>query len=661
MWKFYSLPYLKHNRATAVFIAFSSFLTSLLLSFFLTFFHNLWMDRLYQLSGTEKPAVTPLILLYSFLLSVACLGLILMLYSAFSITMNNRLHQLGVLQSAGATPRQIRSVLISETILLAPLPAVAGIAVGAGAGWLLWRFLIDYGASFRDEDYRIAFSYHPLLFASCLAASLLTMAISTWIPARRLSRIPPLDAIRWGGEPPVFKMRRFRLLSALFGIWGELAQKSIYARRKAFRASTISLFLSFLAFVTFLNLQAMSAFSTQETYFDRYRGIWDFQIDLNPLPSIRAQSPGASAFDLSGEEIRQIDGVESCLVYRRFSASAVVTSGMLSPQVLALGPENLLVSASETGTGSWRVSVPLYVLDSASFAAYCEQEGISPGAEAIAFNRIWDRINSKIANRAYIPFLDPTKAYNLSLSGTSSEASGDSLGIRVDAFARTAPRWKEEPGQDVLTLIVSEDYYRAHASSLETGFPSGPQSYVIKTAQESENPQVEMRLHELLSARLPDSASWTLDSRLEEERSEPLKRRGFNLIMGILTALLSTAGLANIFSTTLGQVPQRRREFARYLSAGLSPKGLKRILFAEALILCLKPLFFSLLLNVPFVIFCMNYVGIPLSKYWEGFPLFPLLPFTAFVLFFTGLAYWLGAKKILEGDPMDALRDETML
>ena len=116
------------------------------------------------------------------------------------------------------------------------------------------------------------------------------MAISTWIPARRLSRIPPLDAIRWGGEPPVFKMRRFRLLSALFGIWGELAQKSIYARRKAFRASTISLFLSFLAFVTFLNLQAMSAFSTQETYFDRYRGIWDFQIDLNPLPSIRAQS-----------------------------------------------------------------------------------------------------------------------------------------------------------------------------------------------------------------------------------------------------------------------------------------------------------------------------------------------------------------------------------
>ena len=63
-------------------------------------------DRLYQLSGTEKPAVTPLILLYSFLLSVACLGLILMLYNAFSITMNNRLHQLGVLQSAGATPRQ---------------------------------------------------------------------------------------------------------------------------------------------------------------------------------------------------------------------------------------------------------------------------------------------------------------------------------------------------------------------------------------------------------------------------------------------------------------------------------------------------------------------------------------------------------------------------
>ncbi|HJB91855.1 MAG TPA: ABC transporter permease [Candidatus Eisenbergiella merdigallinarum] len=671
MLKFYSIPYLKRNRATTAFLAVSSFLTALLLSFFLTFFHNLWMDRIYQLSGTEKPAVTPLIILYGCLLTIACLGLVLMLHSAFSITMNNRLHQLGILESAGATPRQIRSALVEETLLTAPLPLLAGTAAGVGAGWLLWRFLVSYGTTIRDPDYRIVFSWHPLLLAGCLGASLLTLAVSTWIPARKLSRISPLDAIRWGGEAPVVRMRRFRLLSALAGVSGELAQKSIYARRKAFRTSTLSLFLSFLVFTTFLNLQAMSSFSTQETYFDRYRDIWDFEIAVEPG---REKDFGDSSLQALCGEIRRIDGVQSCLAWRKFSASAVVSSDRLSPQVRSVGPENLLVNAALTESGGWRISTPLYILDAVSFDTWCRETGISPRSQAVAVNRIWDRVNSRMSDRTWIPLLDPSAALPLKLSPVPAVSSGSdrtsapsgvsadlALDISVESFASTAPRWKEEPGHDALALIVSEDRYWTLAPRLESAFSSGPFTCIVKAESEDVTPQVEARLNELLQASFPDSSAWSLDSRLQEERTEPLKRRGFNLVMGILAALFSTVGLANVFSTILGQIPQRRREFARYFSAGLSLRQMKRILCMEALILSLKPLLFSLLLNIPFVVFCMEYTGIPLSKYREEIPLLPLIPFTAFVLFFTGLAYWLGAKRVLKGDLMEALRDETML
>ncbi|MDL2206066.1 ABC transporter permease [Eubacteriales bacterium OttesenSCG-928-N13] len=642
MWKTYSLPYLKHNRATGASIITVAALSSMLLSFVSVFFYNLWMDRIYQLSqlSQNNEPVTRLVVVYIVLLAFVSISLIILLHNAFEVTMNSRIHQLGMLQSIGASPRQIRAVLVSEALALSLVPILIGTLVGVALSYVVLTAFFNMGESIRSYD--ISFQYHPLLSVGSVLFSLLTVRVSAWIPARKISKISPLEAIRYGEEPPVKRMRRFRLFTALFGVYGQLARKSMYARRKAFRTSTISITFACLAFVTLMNFETLSGLSTQNTYFDRHRDQWDFQLEI--------EKSDIGGRDLA-TEIAAIAGVENCLTYQKFTASTRLSDDAFSQELQDAGLSNLNRYAKEDAEGRYIIDAPVYVLNDNSFQEYASgavEQVFLPQPEVVAINIIWDSTSSRWTDRVYIPFLSAEGATTLTLEGGQDRAP-----VTVAAFASTLPRWKEALTQYSLTLILSEHFY----STIEEVFPCETMYFCIRTTSESENEGVQAALERLL----PENTGYTLDSRLEDERAEETVRSGMRIFSAFLGVLFASIGLANVFSTTLGQVYQRRKEFARYMSVGMAPSGIKRILLVEALIVSLGPVLLSVILNIPFVIFAAGYSGISFLAYWHHAPIVPILLFMAFIMFFVGLAYYLGGRKILRGDIMDTLRNDTML
>ena len=132
------------------------------------------------------------------------------------------------------------------------------------------------------------------------------------------------------------------------------------------------------------------------------------------------------------------------------------------------------------------------------------------------------------------------------------------------------------------------------------------------------------------------------------------------IVIEIFAGILSCIGLANVFSNTLGQVTQRKREFARYMSIGLSHKGMKKILIYEDLIISLKPIIISLIINIPIVIFFLDTSQMLVKDYLTNMPIIPILVYTIFVLIFTSLAYYIGGKKILDKNIADMLKDDTL-
>lgn len=633
MWNAYSVSYIKNNKTGNRFIMVISFLAAMMLSLVSGLFYNLWEDQVSQTaakSGTFRVAFTPVVIAYIAIFTIASLALIMMIHHAFAATMTNRIHQLGILQSIGATPRQMKSTLVNEVVVLSLPAIIIGNIIGIGLCWAVMAFIISATANLRE--YTLTFTYHPIVFVGSFGFSMVTAAVSAWIPARKLSRMTPLEAIRYGNEPAVRRVKKYRIYSAMFGIYGELARKSLFVRRKAMRVGTMSVFLAVFACISILNMLGVSGLSTERTYFDRYKNNWDF------LVTVRGDTYSK---DLQNE-IRNTEDVAGCIVHRIVHSNTQISADDLSADVQKLGFEKLNSSFSAGETGVYNIKVPIFILDDKSFAEY---RGDAGDANVVAVNIIWDSVNSERTDRQYIPFLNEDNEIVLNVNGKD---------ISVSEFADALPVLREELTQYALTLVTSESYYAALGFDLE----AEKTIYTIKMKDKSRNDALAERLQGLLEA-YPDYA---FESRVQELADEIQIQQGLRMIIYLFTGILTCIGLANIFASTLGQIHQRRREFARYFAVGLTPKGAAKILVWEAAIVALRPILLTIVVNIPLMALALDAGGITAADFiTKRLPLVPaILLFTA-VTGFVALAYYLGGKKICNMNLVDAMKDDTLM
>ncbi len=120
MIKEYVISHIRNNKTTSVSIAITSFLASLLLSLLTGIFYNIYVDNVAR--GQSQTTVE--IFAFVFVLFMAIFSLILMIYNIFAMSMNSRLHQLGILKSVGASPKQIKQILRYEVIILSLVPII---------------------------------------------------------------------------------------------------------------------------------------------------------------------------------------------------------------------------------------------------------------------------------------------------------------------------------------------------------------------------------------------------------------------------------------------------------------------------------------------------------------------------------------------------------
>lgn len=278
MWSIYVKNYLKRNRAASLSILATVFIAAVFLSFLTTLFFNLWSDEkaraLYEGRSWQPTTLT---VLYAGILFLVCSALLIMIYYAFEMTKEGRMHQLGILQSVGATPRQIFAVLMEEALVLGALPLIPGTLPGIA---LTCLFTVKANEVNRIVgNMEVTFVYSPKLFALTLALSFLTVWLAAARSAVKLSRIGVLEAIRGETKAPGVKysQRRKRFKAKSRRAEWEITRRMMSVRKRSFRTASFSLTLSCLAFSLFLNLWVISGASRQITYFDRYWDTWDAQ------------------------------------------------------------------------------------------------------------------------------------------------------------------------------------------------------------------------------------------------------------------------------------------------------------------------------------------------------------------------------------------------
>ena len=164
-----------------------------------------------------------------------------------------------------------------------------------------------------------------------------------------------------------------------------------------------------------------------------------------------------------------------------------------------------------------------------------------------------------------------------------------------------------------------------------------------------------------LSKILNQKYDFEIENRIQEKIDNDNMYNGYMFVIGALCALLAVIGIANVFSNTLGFIRQRKREFARYISIGMTPGSMRKMFYIEAFVIAWRPFFITLPLTVIFVSFMITASYLNPEEFFTEAPIIPILLFILTIFGFVLLAYYIGGRKIMNCNLTDVLRNDNMI
>ena len=593
-------------------------------------------------------ATPPLLLLfYVFIVVIVSISLIMIIHNAFAVSMNARVHQFGIFSSVGATPSQIRTCLLQEALALSSVSIVVGTVLGiaVSAGVVAATNVVAADVAGRHAA---VFQYHPLVLVITLLSAFMTVLFSAYIPAKKLSKMTPIEAIKNTGGLDLKKKKKSFILSLLFGIEGELAGNALKAQKKAMRTATRSLTLSFLAFTIMLCFFTLSGISTNHTYFERYQDVWDVMVTV--------KNTGISEFEMT-EDLQANKELGNCTVYQKAVAVYLLQNDLQSDELKALGGLRMVAGSSVTSVeNGYLVKVPLMIMDDKSFEEYCRQIGVTPNLDgAIVLNRIWDNINSNFRYKQYVPFVNASQNV---ISIQNRDDAESTAQIEVIAYTQDVPVLREEYDNYALVQFISSSMWENIAGTIS----NAEADVYVRVLDDAELSLEDANALETSVVKLIGNDYVTeSENRIQEKVSNDEMMDGFMMIIGAFCVLLATIGIANVFSNTLGFIQQRKREFVQYMSIGMTEANIRKMFSIEALVIAGRPLLITLPLTIVFVGFMITASYLEPMEFLMEAPILEISLFIVAIFVFVGLAYYFGGRRLLKVDMAETLRNDTLV
>ncbi len=328
-------------------------------------------ETLLQFLGYNRASNLNIVLwgIVATLCAVIMIGSISLIYNAFSISVTERTKQFGLLSSVGATRKQLRNSVLFEAMSVSVIGIPFGMLLGVGGTALA----LLYAGSYIENLFSYS-SQGPIrleVVISGLAAfvaagiAFLTVIISAWIPARRATKIAPMDAIRQNKDYHVTskQTKGGNLIYKVGRLPGMLAKKYYCVSRKKYRATVISLTLSLILFLFASAVgTSLSAFAQSQVNTENF----DILVNLFFVDD-----------QAKIESIRNHPGVEkAAYVCQGMQYSSIVTDDMYTTEMLDAW-DNINYGGAVPQTKNFR-RINTYYLEDSVLREYLVACGIDP-------------------------------------------------------------------------------------------------------------------------------------------------------------------------------------------------------------------------------------------------------------------------------------------
>jgi len=594
--------------------------------------------RYYGVSSNDNLLLTMYSLL-GIIILVIIIGSVALIYNAFAISVSERARHLGMLSSVGATKKQKRNSVFFEGAVIGGISIPLGIIAGLVGIGITFSFINKY---FQDalntaEGLNVVVTPFSILFS--ILISLVTIFISTYLPARKASKISAIDAIRQTQDIKLSgkKVKTSKLVRKLFGIEAEIGLKNLKRNKRRYQTTVFSLVISILLFLTvsfFSDNMKKSVELSQENI--------DYDI---------AVSAGSNSTE---EELLPLANAPS-ITQSNLIKNIYVTT-FLAKDVLS---ENNKKSVEKDNTmlddGKMSFNVNFFILSDSSFKDY---------AKAAGFNSN-EYLNSDVPKGIVLEtasYFDPY-AEKFIEEKVLDAKPGDS----IDLYMYREDSGKEEFFNKIQIGLFTDETLMGISSNNYRTITMIISNEVAEKLFEDETINMDYNLY--LNSDNPAKAQEELEDlktgsmyiynvEMDRKQSEQMIMIMSVFMYGFIS-LISLISIANIFNTISTSISLRKREFAMLRSVGMTPTGFNKMIYFESIFYGIKALMYGIPISI----------GVIAALYWSisntfeyGFelPWLSILFVVIAIFIIVASAMLYSVSKIKKENIIDGLKQENI-
>lgn len=642
-------------------------------------------DVLYYYGIADNSIGNTLSIIKYTLIVIIMIGAISLIANGFSISLSERSRYLGMIASIGATKKQKRYSVFFEGFVVGVISIPIGILSGYAGTAIVFKLIegkinsiIGSGAN------EIKAVIQPWIIVSVIIFSVITIFLSAYIPARRASKISPIDAIRQTRDIKLMtrQVKTSKITRRLFGIEGELALKNLKRNKKKY---AITIFSMVISIVLFLTVYTFSYYLTQSSEMVYETGAPDmsgviYENDDETYERIIDEVSKNPAFGKVSFMTDIKDSAAYSFKMKGEDAVRFTTKGFKNYYEELFGE---IYNGDELFDN---VDVRVVKFNELYLNDYLKENGLSY-SDFIADDRNIIVINKK-NTRVYknddvklyeFNVLDTKQGDNLTLTINSSEdtdkKAGEKkeIGLRIFGLSDKEPLGLS-PNSSNIDIIVTENMFNNILNTAVSSFvnedependseplQSGKYNNEYVTTWFSINDgEPENHVSEMDKIIEKYSSATYYGTSLYERNKE---NDDMIFIIDIFTygfiVLMTLVCAANIFNTISTGITLRRREFATLRSIGMTKKSFNRMIMYESSFYGMKALLYGLPISILIILF-MWY------NFTNAFDGINIIPWTGVIISavavfaVTGSSMLYASSKIKNANIIDGLKDENI-
>ena len=565
--------------------------------------------------------------LIAIVIGIIIVASVFVIRNSFAISVSERMKQIGMIVSVGATKKQIKKSVLFEGVIV----GLIGIPIGILCGILATFILVKFSqAMIGDMMNGMTFSFAMPISAVILSIilAIVTIYLSTRSSARKASKVSPIEAIRSNNEIKIKakKVKSPKIIKKIFGIGGDIAYKNLKRNRSKYRTTVISLVVSITIFISL---------STFMNYVFDLSGL--YYTDINYDVEMYISNAEGNEEEGYNEKIEAVKNLETNKDYTM--QRGIFCSGEES------NIDNFLTKdGKEYYDEIWggSPSIRLVSLGKEPYRKYIDKLGLS--YDEVKDKAICLDMGKQSYKKKQIDVININKGDNI--TGKIYDVNYEKeISLEVAEVTEEKPIGINE--SDTQVFIVSDEYLDANSSSEGDDYVT---FYIDAT--DADELEKEVNNTEVLKG---------VEVYNIQKEVEQMKRMiiWISVFLYGFIIVITLIGVTNIFNTITTNMNLRSKEFAMLKSIGMTKKEFNRMINLESIFYGVKSLLIGNVLGVGLSYFIYKTVADAMDFGFQ-LPIKSIIISIVFVMIVVSIIMRYSLKKINKQNIIETIRKENI-